>query len=186
MVRTLATLACLLLVSLPGCSKTPAGMSGSSGFKLKDPVWTTFGWSKGRMIYVIYFVPNSSLAFNPDGVAATVKAGKDKEGDSFEGGLDGYVDKSKAPFKASSKNYDVSFEGKTYRTANGAVFLVKVGTPSKVEQLQATFGPTPKDADLIPEFMENEVRRLAKENPKIGDFPKEPPPPDKPDKTKKK
>ncbi len=184
MSRMLASLVLGLLLSLPGCGKsTPAGLTGTGAFKLKDPVWTTFGWSKGRMIYVFYFVPSSASSFNGDGAAATGKFSKER--DTFEGGLDGYPDKSKFPFRADSKNYEVNYEGKTYRTANGAVFLVQVGTPSKVQQLQAQFGPTPKDATLVPEFMEAEVRRLAKETPKIGLFPNEPPP-DKPDKTKKK
>src|SRR5205085_1079428 len=70
MVRKLAVLvAGLSLLSLPGCGKSiPAGLSGSSAFRMKDPVWATFGWSRGRMIYAIYFVPNSATAFNPDGV----------------------------------------------------------------------------------------------------------------------
>jgi hypothetical protein len=121
---------------------------------------------------------------NADGVAANIKISKDiKEPDTFEGGLDGTLEKSKAPFKANGKTYEVQYEGKTYRMSNGKVLLISVGTPSKVQQLPAVFGPTPKEPDMVPEFMEKEVRRLSKENPKIGDFPKEPPPPDK---TKKK
>ena len=113
MVRKLAAVvAFLLLLSLPGCSRPPEGFSGTGALKLKDPVWATYGWSRGRIIYVMYFVPNSANAFNPDGVVASVKIGKDaKEGDSFEGALDGYLEKSKSPFKANSKTYEVSFEG---------------------------------------------------------------------------
>jgi hypothetical protein len=184
MARTLAVLAACLALSLPGCGKsTPPGMTGSGGFKVKDPVWVTYGWSKGRMIYVIFFVPNATSSFNPEGVAATVALGKDREGDSFDGALDGYQEKSKVPFKATSKTYEVSFEGKTLRTANGPVFLIKVGPPSKIEQIQAQISGPPKDEPDIPQFMENQVRKLLKEHPKIAEFPKEPAPDPK---TKKK
>jgi hypothetical protein len=183
--RTLAALVACLLLSLPGCGKAPPpGLSGSGSLRMKDPVWATFGWSRGQMVYVIYFVPASANPFNADGVAANIKIAKDlKEPDLFEGGLDGNLEKSKAPFKANGKTYEVSYENKTYRMSNGKVLLITVGSPSKVQQLTAVFGPTPKIAEDIPAFMEAEVRRLAKENPRIGDFPKEPPPPDK---TKKK
>jgi hypothetical protein len=185
--RTLAALVACLLLALPGCSKAPpAGLSGTGAFRMKDPVWATYGWSRGQMVYVIYFVPASANPFNADGVAANAKISKDpKEPDTFEGGLDGNLEKSKAPFKANGKTYDVQYEGKTYRMSNGKVLLITVGSPSKVQQLPAVFGPTPKEPDMVPEFMEREVRRLAKENPKIGEFPKEPAP-EKPDKTKKK
>jgi hypothetical protein len=185
--RILAALVACLLLALPGCSKAPpAGLSGTGSLRMRDPVWATFGWSRGQMVYVIYFVPNSANPFSADGVAGTAKISKDpKEPDLFEGGLDGNLENSKAPFKADGKKYEVSYEGKTYRMANGKVLLVTVGTPSKVQQLQAVFGPTPKIAEDIPQFMEKEVRRLAKETPRIGEFPKEPPP-EKPDKTKKK
>lgn len=187
MARTLAGLvACLVLLSLPGCSKAPPGNSGTGAFKLKDPVWATYGWSKGRMIYVIYFVPNSANAFNPEGVAATGKFSKDvREGDSFEGAFDGYLEKSKSPFKANTKTYEVTIEGKGYRTSNGPVFLVALGAPSKVQQVQVQIPGAAKDEEDIPGFMEAQVRKLAKETPKIGEFPKEPEPV-KPDKTKKK
>jgi hypothetical protein len=184
MVRNLAAFVACLLLALPGCSKSPpAGLSGTSSLKLRDPVWATFGWSRGQMVYVIYFVPNSANPFNADGVAANIKIAKDpKEPDTFEGGLDGNPEQSKAPFKANGKTFDVTYEGRTFRMANGKVLLISAGTPSKIQQLPAVFGPTPKDPEQIPEFMEKEVRRLAKENPKIGEFPKEP----APDKTKKK
>ena len=58
--------------------------------------------------------------------------------------------------------------------------------PAVPQQIQVVFGPTPKDPEEIPLFMENEARRLAKEIPKIAEFPKEPEAPAKPDKTKKK
>jgi hypothetical protein len=187
MTRTLAALVACLLLALPGCGKAPpAGLSGASALKMKDPVWATFGWSRGQMVYVIYCVPGPGTSFSPDGPNATVKISKDpKEPDLFEGSLDGN-DKGKATYKANAKTYEVVYEGKTYRMSNGKVLLITVGTPSKVQQLTVVFGPTPKEPDEIPNFMEKEVRRLAKENPKIGDYPKEPPPPEKPDKTKKK
>jgi hypothetical protein len=184
MLRTLAALVALLsLLSLPGCSKTQPGLSGSGAYKVKDPVWVTYGWSRGRMLYVIFFVPPSA-AFNPDGVAAKVTPGKDpKDGDSFEGAFDGYLEKSKAPFKANAKNYEITIDGKMFRTANGSVFLVNVGPPSKVQQIQAQIASATKDEADIPAFMETQVRKLIKETPRISEFPKEPAPPDK---TKKK
>jgi hypothetical protein len=187
MLRNLAALVACLLLTLPGCSKSlPAGLSGSGSLKMKDPVWATFGWSRGQMVYVIYFVPSPGAPFNQDGIAATAKISKDpKEADTFEGSLDGSSEKSKTAFKANAKNYEVSYEGRTFRMVNGKVLLISVGTPSKIQQLPVVFGQTPKDPEMIPEFMENEVRRLAKENPRIGEFPKEPAP-EKPDKTKKK
>jgi len=178
-----ATVACLALL---GCSKPPPGLSGTNGFKLKDPVWVTYGWSKGRMIYVIYFVPNTANAFNPEGIAATAKISADtKEGDYFDGAFDGYLEKSKSPFKANTKTYEVTIEGRNFRYSNGPVFLVTLGPPSKVQQLQVPILGAPKGEEDVPAFMEAQVRKLAKETPKISEFPKEPEPV-KPDKTKKK
>ena len=183
MARSLAALLAGLVLALPGCSRTPPGQSGSGAYKVKDPVWVTYGWSKGRMIYAIFFVPDSSNGFNPDGVAATAKLAK--EGDAFEGALDGYLEKSKSPFKADAKKYEISFEGKNYRTSNGPVFLINVGRPSKVQQVQLQISGAGKDEEDVPVFMENQIRKLVKENAKISEFPKEPEPV-KPDKTKKK
>jgi len=184
MARILAASLAALLLGLASCSKGPPVATGSGAVKLKDPVWVTYGWSRNRMAYIIYFVPNTAVGFNADGAAATVKIGKDKEGDVFDGGLDGYAEKSKSSFKVEPKKGEVSIEGKLYRGAN--VFLVKVGTPSKVEQIQGTvFTQAPKDPEEFAAYAEAEVRRIAKENPKIGEFPKDPPPPDKPG-TKKK
>jgi len=187
MAKKLATLVACLLLALSGCGKAPpAGLSGAASLKMRDPVWATYGWSRGQMVYVIYCVPDPGASFNTDGPNATAKISKDpKEPDTFEGALDGN-DKGKALFKANARTYEVVYEGRPYRMSNGKVLLITVGTPSKVQQLPAVFGPTPKDPEDVPTFMENEVRRLAKENPRIGDFPKEPPPPEKPDKTKKK
>jgi hypothetical protein len=139
------------------------------------------------MTYVIYFVPNTGNAFNPDGLAATAKISKDvKEGDFFEGAFDCYLEKSKSPFKANTKTYEATIEGKNYRMAQGPVFLVILGSPSKVQQLQVPqIPPAAKGEEDIPGFMETQVRKLAKETPKISEFPKEPEPV-KPDKTKKK
>jgi hypothetical protein len=184
MSKTSAAFLAALLLGLTACSKGPPVATGSGALKLKDPVWATYGWSRNRMSYIIYFVPNTTVGFNPDGVAATVKAGKDKEGDVFDGGLDGYPEKSKSSFKVEPKKGEVSIEGRMYRGAS--VFLVKVGTPSKVEQIQGTtFSQAPKDPEEWAAYAEAEVKRIAKENPKIAEFPKEPPAPDKPG-TKKK
>lgn len=184
MVRTASAILAALLLGLSACSKGPPVATGSGAVKLKDPVWVTYGWSRNRLAYIIYFVPNTAAGFNADGVAATVKIGKDKEGDLFEGGLDGYAEKSKSAFKADPKKGEFTIEGKMYRGAN--VFLVKVGAPSKVEQIQGTlFTQAPKDPEEFAAYAEAEVRRIAKENPKIAEFPKDPPPPDKPG-TKKK
>ena len=91
MTRTLAAVvACLALLGLPGCSKPPPGLSGSNAFKLKDPVWVTYGWSKGRMVYVVSrdyetsgfgeYWPNGNLkywlehhGYDPEDVAACQK-----------------------------------------------------------------------------------------------------------------
>jgi hypothetical protein len=181
--RTAAILAVLVL-ALPGCSKKPP-LSGSGFLKLKDPVHATFGWSRNRMNYVIYFTPNSATGFNPEGIAAKAKL-SDKDGDIFEGGLDGYPDNSKSPFRIDVKKGEIKIEGKQYRSGNGSVFLIQVGSPSKVQQLQVPLPNFPKEPEEWPGFAEAEVNRILKENPKIKAFPAEPPP-DKPDpKTKKK
>jgi len=186
MVRTLAGLVAFLLLTLPGCSKTPPGFSGTGAYKAKDPVWVTYGWSKGRMVYVIFLVPNPNFPVKEDGLAATLKPSSDpKVGDSFEGSLDGNLEKTRVPFTASSRTFDITIEKKPYRISNGPVFLINTGPPSKVEQLQAQIAAAPKDETDIPSFMENQVRKLVKENPKISEFPKAPEAP-KPDKTKKK
>lgn len=183
MARNPAVLLAALILALPGCSSPPP-TSGTGAMKLKDPVWATFGWSRNRMSYVIFFVPSSASAFNPEGAAANAKIGKDKEGDVFEGGLDGYAEKSKSPYKVEVRKGEITIEGKMYRTGNGSVFLVNVGTPSKVQQLQIPLPNSPKDPEEWPVFAEGEVKRILNEHPKIKDFPKEPPPPEKP--TKKK
>lgn len=186
--RTAAILAALVL-ALPGgsallttgCSGPPP-TSGTGALKLKDPVWATYGWSRNRMNYIIFFVPNSTVGFNGEGVAATGKFAK--EGDIFEGGLDGYTENSKAPFRIDAKKGEIKIESKSYRSGNGSVFLVQVGTP-KVQQLQIPLPNSPKDPEEWPSFAEGEVQRILKENPKIKAFPGEPPP-DKPDPKKKK
>lgn len=180
MVRKLAALVAVLVLALPGCGKAPP-TTGSGAVKMKDPVWATYGWSKGRMSYIIYFVPNSGAAFNPDGLVAAIKSSK--EGDVFEGALDGYPENSKSPFKAEPKKAEVVIEKKPYR--GPVVFLVNLHPPVKVVPVQAvSLGPAPKDPEEWPLHAEAEVRRISKENPKIAEWPKEPPPP--PDPKKKK
>jgi hypothetical protein len=181
MLRKLAALGAFVVLSLPSCSKGPNFNSGSGYLKMKDPVYVTYGWSNRRLAYIIYFVPSTSLAFNPEGLAAVLKT-TDKI-DVFDGALDGYTEKSRVPFHSDPKKGELVFESKTYRMANGNIFLINVGAPSKVQQLQAAPLPWPKDPQETPAYVESEVRRIAKENPKIGDFPKEPAAPDK---TKKK
>jgi hypothetical protein len=177
MVRILGALGAFVILSLPACSKGPNFGSGSAYLKMKDPVYATYGWSNRRLAYIIYFVPSTSLAFNPEGLAAVMKT-TDKI-DVFEGALDGYSEKSRAPFRSDPKKGELVFESRTFRIANGNIFLIKVGNPSKVEQLQVAPLPWPKDAEETPAYLESEVRRIAKENPKIAEFPKEPPAPDK-------
>ena len=176
----MATPAAFTLLWLPGCSKSVPLTTGSNGFKLKDPVWVTYGWTRNRMAYIIYFIPSPSLAFNGDGIAATTKFAK--EGDTFEGGLDGYAEKSKAPFKYEAKTGTTTIEGKAYRASNGAIFLVTVGTPTKVQQVVVPFPGGPKDPEATAAFMEAEVKRVLSENPRIKEYPKEP----VPEKPKKK
>lgn len=180
MTRTLAALCAAALLGLPGCSKGPGPTTGSGAFRLKDPVWVTYGWSRNRMAYVIYFVPSTTAAFNAEGLVATIKS--TKEGDLFEGALDGYPEKSKWPFKAEPRKGETLLDNRPFR--NGVVFLVNVGTPCRVQQVQGiAFSPSPKEPEEWPAFAEAEVKRLAKEHPKIGEFPKEPAPESK---TKKK
>ena len=174
MVRKLSPLVALALLALPGCGKGPP-LSGSGAYKLKDPVWVTYGWSKGRMAYIIYFVPGPG-AFEPEGVAAAVKEAK--EGDVFEGALDGYREKSRAPFKAEPRKGEVSVEGRVYRGAS--VLLVNLtAAKDRVQLVQGVaFSPAPKDPEEWPIHAENEVKRISKENPKIAEFPNAPAPPD--------
>jgi hypothetical protein len=167
-----AVLVAALALALPGCSKPPP-TSGAGALKLKDPVWATYGWSRNRMTYIIYFTPSTTAGFNADGVAATGTYAK--EGDVFEGGLDGNADNSKAPFRVDGKKAEIKIEGKTYRLQNGSVFLIQVGMP-KVQQLQVPFSAAPKDPEEWPTFAEDEVQRILKENPRIKAFPAEPPP----------
>lgn len=183
MVRNWTALVAVLVLSLPGCSKPPP-TSGSGALKLKDPVWATYGWSRNRMNYIIYFTPNPSVGFDPQGVAAKAKIGESKDGDLFEGGLDGYPENSKSPFRVETKKGEIKIEGKLYRSGNGSVFLIQVGSPSKVQQLQVPLPGFPKEPDEWPSFAEEEVQRILKENPKIKAFPAEPPS-DKPPAKKK-
>jgi hypothetical protein len=172
MTRSKAFLAAVAILGLACCSKAPPVLSGSGALKLKNSVWATYGWSHNRMVYIIYFVPSTGQAFNPDGVAATATIAN--EGDTFEGGLDGYVEKSKVPFKCEPKTGILSIEGKPYRLPNGSVFLVKVGAPTKVRQISGiAFNGGPKVPDETPGFMESEVARIAKD-PKVKEFPKDP------------
>jgi hypothetical protein len=179
-----AAILAVLVLALPGCSKPPP-TSGSGALKLKDPVWATYGWSRNRMTYIIFFTPHPSHGFNAEGVAAALKIGEGKEGDIFDGGLDGYVENSKVPYRVLAKSGEFKIEGKPYRSGNGSVFLIQVGGPSKVQQLQVPLPNAPKDPEEWPTFAETEVHRILKENPKIKAFPAEPPP-DKPDPKKKK
>jgi len=183
MVMRLAALAACAALGLTGCSKGVPPTSGTAAFKFKESVWVTYGWSRNRMAYIVFFVPSTSLALNEDGIAAKLNFAK--EGDTFDGALDGYLDKSKAPFKCEAKSGTMTIEGKPYRSSNGAVFLINVGPPIKVQQLVVTFPGGPKDPEETLAFMEAEVKRIAAENPKIKEFPNEPAP-EKPVKTKKK
>lgn len=181
MVRKLAVLVATLALALPGCGGTPP-TTGAGAIKMKDPVWATYGWSKGRIAYIIYFVPNSSAPFNPDGLVAKITPSK--EGDLFEGALDGNLENRKWAFKAEPKKGEVTIEGRTQR--GPVVFLVSLNPPTKfVTMPSVTFSPAPKDPSEWPEHAENEVRRISKENPKIALWPQDPPP-DKPDPKKKK
>ena len=87
MVRHTAALVAIFALTLSGCGSKKPLTSGTGAVKLKDPVWATYGWSKNRMNYIIYFTPNASIPFSPEGVAATAKFGDGKEGDLFEGVL---------------------------------------------------------------------------------------------------
>jgi len=180
MMKTLSLLAAVAALALAGCGK-PLPPSGTGAFKVRDQVWATYGWSKGRMAYIIYFVASGSI--DADGLAATAKI--TKEADYFEGTLDGYKEKSRSPFKVDPKKGEIMVEGKTYRGAN--VLLVNSSAAKdKVQMVQGvTFGPAPKDPDEWAVHAETEVKRIAKENPKIAEFPNEPAPA-KPDVKKKK
>jgi hypothetical protein len=179
MMKTFSALAAAAVLVLAGCGKAPLP-TGTGAFKVRDNVWTTFGWSKGRMAYIIYFIPPSG--FDPEGLAAKAKVAK--EGDLFEGSLDGAKEKGRSPFRADPKKGEVQIDGKTYRGAS--VFLVNLAAArDKVQMLQGiAYGPAPKDPEEWPIHAEAEARRIAKE-PKIAEFPNEPAPV-KPDTKKKK
>ena len=182
MVRKTAALLAVLALAACG-SKTPP-TSGTGALQLKDPVWATYAWSRNRMNYVIFFTPSPGGGFNPEGVAAKGKYSQGKDGDVFTGGLDGQVENSKSPFRVEANKGEIKIEGKLYRTGNGSVFLVQVGSPSKVQQLQIPLPNFPKDAEEWPTFAEGEVQRILKENPRVKAFPQELPP-DKPPAKKK-
>ena len=166
MVSKMSALAMIAVALLAGCGKAPP-LSGTGALKLKDPVWATYGWSKGRMAYIIYFIPSAG-AFDPDNLAATAKIAK--EGDTFEGALDGYKEKSKSPFRADPKKGEVLIEGRTYR--GSSVFLVNPAAKEKVQMVQGVaFLPAPKDPEEWPTHAEAEVKRIAKDTPKVAEFP---------------
>src|SRR6185503_7181368 len=107
-----------------------------------------------------------------------------KEADLFEGGLDGQKKMTRLPFKVDPKKGEIMIDGKTYRGAN--VLLVNPTAKERVQMVQGvTFAPAPKDPDEWPVHAEAEAKRIAKENPKIAEFPNEPAPV-KPDVKKKK
>ena len=173
--KTAALLALLALAGgSTGCGSKAPPTSGSGAVKLKDPVWATYAWARNRMNYIIYYTPNPGVAFSPEGAAAHWKKGE-KDADVFEGGLDGYTENSKSPFFVDSRKGEIKIEGKPYRSGNGSVFLIQVGTPSKVQQLQVPLPNFPKEPEDWPSFAEGEVQRILKENPKIKAFPQEPP-----------
>jgi hypothetical protein len=176
MVRHTAALVAILALTLSGCGSKKPLTSGTGALKLKEPVWATYGWSKNRMNYIIFFTPHASLPFSPEGVAATAKFGDGKEGDLFEGGLDGYRENTKVPFKVDAKKGEIKIESKFFRPGNGSVFLVQVGSPSKIQQLQVPLPNFPKEPEEWPTFAELEVQRILKETPKIKAFPQEPAP----------
>src|SRR5258706_13983393 len=148
----LAALAALALLCASGCSKSVPLTTGANAYKVKDGVWVSYGWSKSRLAYILYFVPSATFAFSEDAVAAKVTY--TKEADSFQGSFDGYADKSKAPYKIDAKSGIVTLDGKAYRTSNGAVFLVNVGPPTKVVQLMVPLTATgPKNPKEIALFM---------------------------------
>ena len=179
MLKRLSILALLAAAALAGCGKA-APPSGTGAYKVRDQVWATYGWSKGRMAYIIYFIPPAS--FDADGLAATAKLSK--EGDLFDGALDGYKEKSKMPFKVDPKKGEIMIEGKTYRGASVILFNPAV-TKDRVQQVQGVaYGPAPKDPDEWPVHAEAEVKRISKD-PKVAEFPVVPAEP-KPDPKKKK
>jgi len=176
-------LAAFTILCASGCSKSVPLTTGTNAYKVKDGVWVSYGWSKSRLSYILYFVPSTTFAFSEDAVAARVKY--TKEADTFEGSFDGYADKSKAPYKIDAKAGLVTLDGKSYRTSNGAVFLVNVGPPTKVVQLIVPLIATgPKNPEEMADFMETEVKRVTNDNPKIKAFPQEPPPEKPPAKKK--
>ena len=172
MMTKTGALGLILLLGLASCSKKPINQSGSGYVKLKSPVWAAYAWTNRRVACIIYFVTPSGMAVNPEGFAPTVKT--DDKTETIEGSLDGYLENSKAPYRCEPKRGELVFEKKTYRLGNGSVFLINVGTPSKVVQLQVPFPKWPRESEDIPSFLESEVRRIAKETPRIAEFPKEP------------
>ena len=172
MVKKTAVLLALLIVA--GCRSKSPTTSGSGAVKLKEPVWATYAWARNRMNYIIYYTPNPGVAFNAEGAAASWKKGE-KDGDLFTGGLDGYAENSKSPFQVDTRKGEIKIEGRQYRSGNGSVFLIQVGTPSKVQQFQVPLPNFPKDPEEWPAFAEGEVLRIQKENAKIKFFPQEPP-----------
>jgi hypothetical protein len=179
MMKTLSVLAAAAALALAGCGKAQPP-SGTGACKIRDQVYATYGWSKGRMAYIIYCLPGASV--DTDTLAGNAKI--TKENDFFEGGLDGKKQMTKSPFKVDPKKGEISVEGKTYRGAN--VLLVNPAAKEKVQMVTGVaFGPAPKDPDEWAIHAEAEARRIAKENPKIAEFPNEPAPA-KPDPKKKK
>jgi hypothetical protein len=190
MVRKTAALVAVLALAggstllTTGCGSKAPPTSGVGALQLKDPVWATYAWSRNRMNYVIFFTPNPGVPFKPEGVAAKGTYSEGKEGDVFEGGLDGLTEKSKSPFRVEARKGELKIEGKLFRVGNGSVFLVHGGSPSKIQQLQIPLPNFPKDPEEWPTFAEAEVQRILKENPKIKAFPQEPPPDKAPAKKK--
>jgi hypothetical protein len=178
MMKALSVLTAAAVLVLAGCGKAPLP-TGTGAIKVRDNVWATYGWSKGRMAYMIYFIPPSG--FDPEGLAGKAKIAK--EGDLFEGSLDGAKEKGRSPFKADPKKGEIQVEGKTYR--GSSILLVNPAGKEKVQMIQGiAFGPAPKDPEEWAIHAESEARRIAKD-PKIADFPGEAAPA-KPDVKKKK
>jgi hypothetical protein len=123
-----------------------------------------------------------SLGLRPEGLAGKAKIAK--EGDLFEGSLDGAKEKGRSPFKPTQEGRN-QVEGKTYR--GSSILLVNPAGKEKVVMVQGVgFGPAPKDPEEWAVHAENEARRIAKD-PKIADFPpRRSPRPTKPDTKKKK
>ena len=180
MMRTLSAVLAAGALALAGCGKAQPP-TGTGAMKVRDNVYATYGWSKGRMAYIIYFIPPSG--FDPEGLAGKAKVAK--EGDTFEGFLDGAKEKGRSQFRVDPKKGEIQVEGKTYR--GSSILLVNPAGKEKVVMVQGVgFGPAPKDPEEWAVHAENEARRIAKD-PKIADFPpKEEPASTKPDTKKKK